>query len=438
MTRLSYVVSKKDLRATIGSVAIAIVGAVFLLVLDVLMPFTSAYADVIPAYLIYTSFFCVFVLIYSLFSLCFMAVPIPGGGQRRLPVGLLQTMNFSLFLSVLAIFSLFVDRAFYRGVDFASNNFVEMRAALNSGATGSISSVFSFFGNLFQFSYFFTLLAVVFYRELISARRFLVYVFFICACVCVGSYLLGGRAIIAVVLLSVLAGFVARVVVGVSSFGVFFKGKSLLLFFFMSFMFLFVVIYVFYMRSSVGGTSSIEYLNNFLFHLHGVSLLPIGQCGADFFCDIKNYFYLSLLYFTHIFWVLAENVDSPFMSSGGDPLFGAVLSIFSRWLQFDPGNYEFAGLFNSMPGSLYYKWGAWGVAVGAGFVGFLLALAMFCLRFYKGMLSLVFFYLLYMLLLVSPVLSIFNVISFVFVVFCLFFYFFVFHFLGLVLRRVRL
>lgn len=438
MTKLSFVVSRRDLRAAVGSIAIAIVGAAFLLALDILIPFTSAYADVIPAYLIYTSFFCVFVLFYTLFSLFFMTVPDSGVAPRGLPIGLLQAMNLSLFMSVLGILSLFVDRAFYREVDFSSSNFVEMRAALNSNATGSISSVFSFFGNLFQFSYFFTLLTVIFYRDFVSARRFLVYVFFICVCVFLGSYLLGGRAIIAVVFLSVLAGFVARVVVGVSSFGVLFKGRVLLFFLAMTFVFLFAIIYVFYMRSAVGGTSSIEYLNNFLLHLHGASLLPLERCQKDFFCDIKNYFYLSLLYFTHIFWVLAENIDSPFLSSEGEPLFGAVLSVFSRWLQFDTGAYEFAGLFNSMPGSLYYKWGGWGVVVGACFIGFLLALAVFCLRFYKGVLSLVFFYLLYMLLLVSPVLSVFNIISFVFVVFCLFFYFFVFRFFGFVFIRLRL
>ncbi|WP_153020697.1 hypothetical protein [Pseudomonas sp. BMS12] len=424
MIRLDFLSSQKEFGVAVGSVLFAIFGAILLLALDVALPFTSAYADVGPAYLIYASFFCVLLLSYFL-SLFFVSGSSNRNGRNGLPSGLLQVVHISLLVSVLAIFSLFIDRVFYRGIDFSVNNFVEIRDALNATSDGSVSSVFSFFGNLFQFSYFFALVSVFFYRDFLGWKRFLFYLFVICMCVFVGSYLLGGRAIIAVFILTLLTVLVARVIAGFSSFKIFLKARFLLLCGALVVLFLFVFIYVFYMRSSVGGDGSLEYLNKFLLHLHGVSLLPSQLCGGEFLCDVKNYFYLTVLYCTHIFWVLAENVSYSPLEAGGDPVFGAVLNILSRLFQLEVGEYRFSGLFNSMPGSLYYSWGLWGVWIGAGVIGCFLALAVFFLRFYKSFFSVLFFYFFYMVLLVSPVLSVLNVVSFVFLMFCLCFYFLV-------------
>ncbi len=433
--RCNTLFSQKDFRVAISSVLVAIWAAFSLLVLDVALPFTSAYADVVPAYIIYFSFFCVFIVSY-LFSLCFMGFSSAVAARHGMSAGLLQVINFSLFFSVLALCSLYVDRVFYRGVDFGEKNFVEIRDALNSSSDGSISSVFSVFGNLFQFSYFFSLIAILFYREYFSGGRFVFYFAVILICVFGGSYLLGGRAIFAVFLLTSFVVVMARVVAGYSSFRVFFTVRFLFLCGVAVALFFLIFVYVFYMRASVGGDSSVEYLNKFLLHLHGVSLASHESCGVGLYCDLRNYLYLSFLYFTHVFWVFAEIVSAPVLEPSGNPVFGAVISVFSRLFHFDVFDYRFAGLFNSMPGSLYYVWGMWGVWIGAALIGFFLAVAVFFLRFYNSFFAVLLFYVFYMALLVSPVLSVFNVMSFVFVVFCVFFYFFIFCLLDFLSRRV--
>ena len=145
--------------------------ACFLIFIDLLLPFTSAYADVLPAYMLYLSFFTIVYFFYTI-----LIVSIESGSSRApkaivLPNGfVVKSMSFACFLSLLGICSLVVDRTLYQGVDFFAQNFVEIRARLNAErAPGSgVSSIFSVFGNLSQFTYFFTLVCLVFYSEAIQ------------------------------------------------------------------------------------------------------------------------------------------------------------------------------------------------------------------------------------------------------------------------------
>lgn len=394
--------------------------ACFLIFIDLLLPFTSAYADVLPAYMLYLSFFTIVYFFYTI-----LIVSIESGSSRApkaivLPNGfVVKSMSFACFLSLLGICSLVVDRTLYQGVDFFAQNFVEIRARLNAErAPGSgVSSIFSVFGNLSQFTYFFTLVCLVFYSEAIGRRRRLVYWLLVLGLLFSGSYILGGRSIIGLFALTLVAAVVARIVAGRSELRRLLRLRHLILVMILSGIVLLAIAFVFYARATVSNLSSSDYLLNFVEHLRGRPVSGYVPCVDGVECDLLNYVQLSGIYIVHVFWVFAELIDSPIVNPQGAPVFGASAVILSKVFGGVNGEYEFSGLFNSLPGSLYYQYDVLGMVFGALFIGFALAFAVFSLRSRGGVFALISFYGLFMVLLVAPVLSIFNMMVFVFLLF---------------------
>ncbi len=329
-------------------------------------------------------------------------------------------MTFACFISVTSLLALIVDRAVYQDVNFLAQSFVEIRSRLNAEREpgSGISSVYSVFGNLFQFSYFFSFICLVYYAEVLTRLRCAVYLFFIAFCLLGGSYILGGRTIIGLFVLTLLAILVARVVAGRSSVRDLFNVRVLVGLALLLVSFVGIVGYVFYARASVSGLDSATYLHNFALHLHGRAISYNASCEVVW-CDMANYLQLSGIYVTHVLWVMAENIADSNSEPEGAPVFGGVLVILAKVIGPLSDQYEFAGLFNSLPGSLYYQYGGAGVALGALLIGSFFAFAVNWLRRRGTVSSLMIFYILFMVLLVAPVLSAFNIIAFVFVLFAL-------------------
>ncbi|AVD86533.1 hypothetical protein C4Q26_05020 [Pseudomonas sp. SWI44] len=234
-----------------------------------------------------------------------------------------------------------------------------------------------------------------------------------------GSYMLGGRSIIGLFALTLVGAIVARVVSGRSQLGRLLKFRFLVVMFVFGWLVLFAIAFVFYARASVSDLSSSDYLLNFVEHLRGRAVVGYARCGGGVECDFLNYLQLSGIYVSHIFWVFAELVENPIINPQGFPVYGATAVILEKMTGRFSGDYEFAGLFNSLPGSLYYQYGALGMIVGGIFLGCSLAFAVVSLRSRGGILSLVSFYALFMILLVAPVLSILNMMVFIFMFFSL-------------------
>lgn len=394
--------------------------ACLMVFIDALLPFTSAYADVMPAYLMYLLFFTIVYFFYML-----LIVSVGFGFPRTVNATILpdrfliKSMSFACFLSFLGIVSLIIDRTLYQGVDFFAQNFVEIRARLNAErAPGAgVSSMFSVFGNLFQFSYFFNIVCLIFYSEAIGKRRRLVYWLLVVGLLFSGSYILGGRSIIGLFALSLVAAVVARVVAGRSELWRLLRLRHLIVLFLFGGVVLLAIAFVFYARASVSNLSSSDYLLNFVEHLRGRSVPEYVPCIGGAECDLLNYAQLSGVYVVHVLWVFAELIDSPILNPQGAPVFGASAVILSKVFGGVSGDYEFAGLFNSLPGSIYYQYDILGMIVGALAIGCSLALAVFVLRSRGGVFSLMSFYVLFMVLLVAPVLSILNMMVFVFLLF---------------------
>ncbi|MET3053312.1 hypothetical protein ABXV19_16065 [Pseudomonas alkylphenolica] len=417
------VISKKSLLCI--QLPMFVVGAVvgIILLIDILLPFTSAYADVVPGYFVYLAFFTLIYVVYSLLVLGVeVALPVVQQEIRSPNCYLTKCMTLACLVSMAGILALVIDRTMYQGVDFFSQSFVEIRSRLNAEREpgSDVSSWFSVFGNLFQFSYFFTFSCLVFYYEGFSRARRKFYILLVIFCLLSGSYILGGRSIFGLFALTMIAMLVARSVSGRSSLRQLLSGRITLAIFVLLLLVVAAVVYVFYARASISGMDSSTYLHNFVEHLHGRPVIGYQACTGSMWCDALNYLQLSGIYVTHVFWVLAETIAHPVMKPEGVPVFGASAVILAKVFGSLSGEYEFAGLFNSMPGSLFYQYGGLGVTAGAFFLGFAVALSVCGLRRGGGIVSIVVFYALFMALLVAPVLSILNMMVFIFVLFSMF------------------
>ncbi|NUT79797.1 hypothetical protein [Pseudomonas brassicacearum] len=413
------IITKKNIWQILSPIIIILMVAVFFAVLELSIPFTSAFADVYPAYGIYALFYMLLVISYLTLSLNLYALsPCTVPKVTHSPPGALYVvMRLSCWVSIIGLFFLVVDRSLYQGVDFLNDNFVEIRSRLNGERTGGegVSSVFSVLGNLLQFWYYFAFVFLIYYYEFFSSRQRLTLSVLIVISLLIGSYILGGRSLIGVLGVSFIAVIIARGSSGRVVYSELFKVKSLAWIFFASILCLMVIMYVFYARASVGGNNSEAYLNSFVEHLHGVRTQSYEACSGGVVCDLKNYLLLTALYVTHTFWVLSENIQYVPSDAGGSALWGGVLALYSKIGSATGGEYQYAGLFNSLPGSIYYEYGQLGVIVGALLLGSLLSFMNFLLLRSVGIFKVIFYVALLDTLLVAPVLSSLNVIMFIFV-----------------------
>ncbi|SDV00037.1 oligosaccharide repeat unit polymerase [Pseudomonas corrugata] len=413
------IVTSKKLRQMFSPIIIVLMVALFFVVLEISIPFTSAFADVYPAYGVYALFYILLSLAYFALSLSLHLLAPCSVPKlfREPPRELYLVMRFSCWVSIVGLFFLIIDRSLYQGVDFINDNFVEIRTRLNNErATGEgVSSIFSVVGNLLQFWYYFAFVFLIYYYEFFSVgqRRKLAILIFVA--LLTGSYILGGRSLIAVLAVSFVAVMIARGSSGREIYSKLFKVRSLIWMFVSGMLCLIVIMYVFYARASVGGNDSESYLNSFVDHLHGIKTQSYEACSVGISCDLKNYLLLTALYVTHTFWVLSESIQYMPGDAGGSALWGGVLALYAKIGGPVDGNYPYAGLFNSLPGSIYYEYGWLGVAVGASLLGAMLAWMNFLLLRSAGVFKIIFYVALLDTLLVAPVLSSLNVIMFIFV-----------------------
>jgi hypothetical protein len=413
-------------RSSIGQIVapIAIISglASAVLVLSFVIPFTSSEASVLPAYILYASFYIIIIIVYLLLSLVLNAAhPQMASTISGPSLYLNDMMKFACWVALIGVACLVIDRALYQGVDFFTESFVQIRSRLSrERIAGSISSPFSLVGNILQFWYFLPLVCLVFYYEYFAPRQRGVIILLILLNIFTGSYVLGGRSILALAALTTISTLVARGGARRPVYGMLLRPKALMALLMASVFCIGLVIYVFYARASAGGDNSTAYLNTFVAHLHGMPVSTYEACDAGVYCDLINYAQLSALYGVHVFWVLAESMNYLPTAAGGSALWGGVLNLFQKIVEIDNGSYQYAGLFNSLAGSIFYEYGWLGMTVGAILLAAALAVLNFLLARSAGILKLIIYVLVFDTLLISPVLSSLNVIMFIFVAASLF------------------
>ncbi|WP_407315697.1 hypothetical protein [Pseudomonas sp. nanlin1] len=396
--------------------------AASILLLDWASPVIPRSGSVTAAYGIYSVFYLLFVVTHGVIvaSIIPFRASMTSVTPTALPAGIYSVMVIACWASTAGLLFLIGDRVIYQNVDFINDSFVVTRARLNASRSeaGGVSSLFSVAGNLLQFCYFFTLTMGVYYYELLSqAQRFRLAAW-IALIAIAGSYVLGGRSILSLAALAVCATWTARIVAGRASYSSMLSRRAVIRCGIGVGLTLMAMLYVFYARANASALSSQKYLETFIAHLGGEVTQTYRACEAGILCDIYNYAQLTVLYITHGLWVLAESYYHPDALPSMAPLLGGVLSIYSK-IDAVGGQvaiYQFSGLFNSLPGSIFYIFGGGGVLFFSVLLGVVTGLSALYLHRSASVVAVLAYVLVCVTMLISPVLSAFNAVMFVFIV----------------------
>ena len=282
---------------------------------------------------------------------------------------------FILFVSIIAVFSLFFDRYYLRGIDYFTLGMAGARAKMNSmPASGSF---FSIFGNLFSYGFLIPFISLMYdweYRDR-AARYFLLtgsvfVVFFL-------SYLTGGRTVVLIFLTVLFSCLVGRKVSGLSCLPQKIGLAKSLVFVFTSFFFLG---FVFYIRANTfrGGDSSL-YVDSVCYHLTSIISDNYLDCrvgvSGGLIDDVLNYGKAVMLYGYHVLWI-TENIINEGFTSGSVLFYGFADLVLNR-LGLTVDAHAYPGYFVPAVAALFHDASILGVVCFFLFLGSLLRFFLF-------------------------------------------------------------
>lgn len=380
----------------------------------------SGRSGVLPGVMILVLFICLFCIAYLVTSSLFSG----WGGVGMEWAG--TTICWALFLSVLGISFILLDRIYYRGIDFVSMTPAEVRNKISAESTGGISSVFSVFGNILQC---FVVVAGINSVARLKGRKLAISQVACLSVVLASSYLLGGRTPLLTYLVIMFSYYV--LFHGLS--GLLAYKKSIFFFVLLSVMF---SVLIFKLRSDAVGLDSYGYLENMLKHL-GAQDVGHGSIYTDsFFMDLVNYLMVVLAYLLHSFWVSSDIVYNS--GGAGNISFSSVLFLISKvGVDFSLARHEYYELFASLPGGLYYDFGLLGVFLYSCLLGVLFAFSVFLLSLFDLMILKVFLVFVVSTLLLAPLLHSLNFPFYIFYMSILLLYALAFDFRCWMLRTFR-
>ncbi|EPR7137143.1 O-antigen polymerase [Vibrio vulnificus] len=329
----------------------------------------------------------------------------------------LYVIKIPLFLSLLGIAFILIDRIVYRGINPLVMSPALVRYMLNE-SEGGISSVFSLLGNILQ-------CFVIIPSYYVISRRVCVRWFFFPSLVIISlfsSLLLGGRTPLLCFLVLNLGFLIMHHKLKVG-----FLIKFLMVFA----LFVAFSVSVFILRAEATGVDSGEYAVNLLRHLHFVPE-SISISAGNVFDDILNY---TLVVFAYAFHPYSISSDAILNGSGkGNITFYAISFLLAKFFPIDliALKHDYYEMFVSLPGGIYYDYGIIGV-VGISFILVIInALSLYALCKSKGrsdtakiMISMII-----CIFIFSPLLNAFNFVFFIFYLFVLVSYFFFLNFIG--------
>lgn len=322
-----------------------------------------------------------------------------------------------LLISVCAVFALFFDRYFLRGIDYFSLGMAGARAEINT--VGASGSVYSIFGNLFAYSFLVPLVNTVYQWESRKWSRFFLIVGPLIVML-IFSYLMGGRTVLMITVVMLLSCAVGRYVVGLQllpkGIGVF----NVSIFAVFSF---FLLGFVFYVRANTfGGGDSALYVDSMCAHLTSFLSVDAGlswSCNigvvGGYFSDYLNYMNAVMLYGFHVIWV-SDSVVS--QGGGGSVLLAGLGNLLFDRIGVEILPHDYSGYFVPAAAGVWHDLGWLGLVVVFFVSGFFLriALALHCKgHLWVGRYGFIFFYSASLLaLLISPA----NLPGFILAVVC--------------------
>jgi len=382
----------------------------------IVLPVTSVYTEVLSAFFLQLLFVVLVLGGYSWFWTTSNFGSPPIWGQFS-PQNLRWMIHFSIWLSVVGTSCLIYDKIAIQGIDYSQGVAVAREEWRKQGVAreGGISSIFSVFGYLLSSGYFVAAILLVFGGNRLKKSmryRVLVMVFLL---LMLNSVLAGGRSNVLL-----LAVFVAGTITSVTgwSYKELFSSKFLrslvVLFLLASFSYL---LYVFSERAEATGIDAAAYVERFLPYL-GLETSPwFGDwLSSGLVSGVVSHLVLAASYISHSFATTAAIFDHGL----GDKtiVFLHPMNILHKLnvVGRPDSSWFLAGRFPSLPGALFYQFGAFGFAVTSLFIGFLCALANHLyLERPASILMLNFYLMMYSVLAISPILLAVDFMSFPFV-----------------------
>jgi hypothetical protein len=385
------------------------------------LPVEGIYPSSIYAFIL-QFLFVIFVLVgYSWFLVASNAARPPMWGRYQLK-HLRSMIRIAIWLSIIGTICLVYDKIFIQGIDYSKGIAVAREAWRKEGESrqGGISSVFSVLGYLLGSGYYVAAVLLVLGGQALDTKSRYKAVFSVFVLLMISSYLAGGRSNVLL-----LAVFVVGTTVSVTgwSYKYIFKNRFLRIFIFLLLIFSFLyLLYVFAERAEATGIKASSYLRGFLPYL-GLKLSPWFEerLGSGVISDITSLFLLAASYITHSFSTTAAIIEH----GPGEKIiiFLHPMNILHKLnLVVKPDSSWFlAGRFPSLPGALFYQYGAYGFSVLSLLLGFLGGMAKY---FYicrpASVISLSLFLMMYAILILSPLLLAVDFMSFPFVLWSFF------------------
>ena len=285
---------------------------------------------------------------------------------------------FILLVSIIAVFSLFFDRYYLRGIDYFALGMAGARAKINSmPASGSF---FSMFGNFFSYGFFIPFINLMYEwesRDRIARFFLLVGSFFVVFFLC---YLTGGRTVVLIFLAVLFSCLVGRRINGLPCLphkvGLVKSVAFLsLAFFFLGF--------VFYVRAKTfGGGDSSLYVDSVCYHLTSVVNDNYLNCrvgvSGSLIDDVLNYGKAVMLYGYHVLWITENIINEGF--SSGSILFDGFANLVLNRFGLTVHAHAYPGFFVPAGAALFHDTGILGVVCFFLFLGFFLRFSFFRYR----------------------------------------------------------
>lgn len=399
-----------------------------------LLPATSTYSAVTFAFALQLLFVFFVIVGYSWSGINLNARKLFQWNQQA-PRNTDWMIRALLWLSFIGTVSLIYDKIVIQGIDYTQGIAVAREAWREKGIArdGGISSIYSILGYLLSSGYFVAAVLLLLGGKAINTKKRYKILLAIFMLLIVNSAITGGRSNVLLLLVFILG---TMTTVSGFSYKELFANRFLrLLMLFILFFSFSYVLYVFSERANATGIEASAYLKQFLPYL-GLELNTsfIEFMGSGIISNLLSLLVLSASYLSHSFATTAAIMEY----GTGDKiiLFTHFMNILHKLQLVDrlDSSWFLTGRFPSLPGALFYQFGAFGFAVTSVFIGFLSGLSK-CFYLYKpsSIIFLMFYLIMYSVLIVSPLGLAIDFMSFPFVILS----FLLISFLNLLLNFMR-
>lgn len=381
-----------------------------------ILPAESICEGVFEAFFLQLIFFLLVIL-----GFCFFSLTVPAYKKPELydvySENNLKMLKICISASIIGTVFLIYDKIYIQGIDYSEGLAAAREAWRREGVdrAGSVSSIFSVVGYLFNSAYF--IAAIIFMtsgNHLTARNRFLTLII-IFILLMLNSVIAGGRSNVLLMAIFILCtassvrGFSIRKLLG---------RRLVILLYLVASLSVFYVLYVFASRANASGMTPVEYLENFGPYL-GLRVYDwlFEYNSPSIMLDLLALIILCIGYLTHSLATTAALVTH---GVGSEIIVFVHMAnmLYKMSLIDSPDvNWLLAGRFPSLPGALYYQFGFYGFVVLSFALGVLSSIAQHLYRLKPKSLIFMFFNIsMFSILITSPLLLVLDFMSYPFII----------------------